>query len=128
LICLSGPLGAGKTVLVRGLASGLGCAPGEVCSPTYVLERLHPGSRLTLRHMDAYRLSGPEEFEEADLAAGLSAPGAVTALEWADRVAAALPAERLWVRLEPQDGTRRLLRLEAHGKRYAALLRGLAGG
>ena len=99
LICLQGDLGAGKTVFVRGLAEGLGCDLSEVSSPTYVLERVYPGRRLLLRHLDAYRLSGPEEFEESDLNSGLNAPDTVSALEWPGRVEDSLPAFRLDVRI-----------------------------
>jgi len=126
LICLIGELGAGKTVLVRGLARGLGCPPDEVASPTYVLERLYPG-RLTLRHLDAYRLSGPREFEEADLAGGFSAPGTVSVIEWADRVAEALPAERLEVRMEILAESERRLTLEARGEGYREIIERLGG-
>jgi tRNA threonylcarbamoyladenosine biosynthesis protein TsaE len=125
LLCLFGELGAGKTVLVRGLARGLGCPGGQVASPTYVLERLYPG-RLALRHLDAYRLSGPGELEDADLAAA-SPPGEVCVLEWADRVAAALPAERLEVRFEVLGESERRLTLAARGGRHLRLLERLAG-
>jgi tRNA threonylcarbamoyladenosine biosynthesis protein TsaE len=122
VIALTGPLGAGKTVFVRGLARALGCPAGEVASPTYILERVYPG-RLLLRHLDAYRLSGAAEFEAADLAAGLSAPGSVAVLEWADRVAGALPADRLEIRFEVLDAATRRLFCSAGSER----LRGLAG-
>lgn len=128
LICLVGELGAGKTVFVRGLARALGCPPGEVTSPTYVLERVHPGERLALRHLDAYRLSGAAEFEEADLAGGLTAPGTVAVLEWADRVESALPAERLVVRIGTAGETCRRLLFTAHGERYRQLLRQVSTG
>jgi tRNA threonylcarbamoyladenosine biosynthesis protein TsaE len=81
VLLLEGPLGAGKTVLVQGLASGLGCA-GEVASPTFVLVRQHPG-RLELVHADLYRLEQRAEVEALGLLE-LSADG-VLAIEWADR-------------------------------------------
>jgi tRNA threonylcarbamoyladenosine biosynthesis protein TsaE len=122
LVCLRGELGAGKTVLVRGLARALGCPTDEVSSPTYVLERIYCGTRLLLSHLDAYRLSGPDEFEESDLGAKMTDPGVVSALEWADRVEAALPPERLEVTISADDRGRRILRLTARGARYQALL------
>jgi len=126
LLALVGPLGAGKTVFVRGLARALGCPAREVASPTYVLERVYPGGRLTLRHLDAYRLSGAAEFESSDLGAGLAAPGSVAVIEWADRVASALPGERLEVAFENLGGDARRLVLAARGERYRRLLDNLA--
>jgi len=98
VVGLVGPLGAGKTLFVRAVAEGLAVPePGLVASPTFVLIREYFG-RLTIYHFDAYRLSGPEQFEllgpeeyfESD---------AVCLVEWADRVADAMPAERVEVQL-----------------------------
>jgi tRNA threonylcarbamoyladenosine biosynthesis protein TsaE len=97
VVSLSGPLGAGKTRLVQGLAAGLG-VQGRVTSPTFVLVRRHAG-RLPLLHCDAYRLE-----RTGDLAAlddDLLAPDVVTCVEWGDAVASALPDERLDVALAP---------------------------
>ena len=126
LLALVGPLGAGKTVFVRGLARALGCPEEAVASPTYVLERVYPGGRLTLRHLDAYRLSGAAEFEASDLGAGLSAPGSVAAIEWADRVRDALPAERLEISFENLGGDARRLCLAGRGEHHRRLLDNLA--
>src|SRR5262245_60864436 len=65
LVLLAGPLGAGKTVLVRGIAAGLGVI-GRVSSPTFVIERVHkaPNGGVPLVHVDAYRLIG--HIEEVD--------------------------------------------------------------
>ena len=94
LLGLIGELGAGKTRLVKGIASGLGLKDeDQVRSPTFVLIREHPG-RLRLFHVDAYRLGGPGEL----LALGLDEildQGGLTAVEWADRVADSLPTDRL---------------------------------
>ena len=64
VVLLSGELGAGKTVFVRGLARGLGADPDEVSSPTFVLLTSYPG-RLTLHHADLYRLSGDGDDDGA---------------------------------------------------------------
>lgn len=68
LLILSGPLGAGKTTLARGIGEGLGVR-GPVTSPTFVLARTHPSlvSGPPLIHVDAYRLSDPNEFDDLDL-------------------------------------------------------------
>lgn len=80
-ILLEGPLGAGKTVLVQGIGLGIGYK-GRVLSPSFVLERVHQG-RLTLRHLDLYRLSGDEAME----AGLLEEPDSktVVVVEWAQR-------------------------------------------
>lgn len=122
VICLRGELGAGKTVFVRGLADGLGCPPAGVASPTYVIERICPGRELLLRHMDAYRLSGAEEFEAADLATALGAPGTVVALEWAGRVEDCLPAERIEADLEARGDQERAVAISGLGAEAAALV------
>jgi tRNA threonylcarbamoyladenosine biosynthesis protein TsaE len=80
---LSGDLGAGKTQLVKGLARGLGITE-RVRSPTFALVNIYAGGRLTLFHLDLYRL----ETREQILAAGLEeylTPDGVTVIEWADR-------------------------------------------
>ena len=81
VVLLEGALGAGKTVLVKGLAAGLG-VDDEVVSPTFVLVRQYVG-RLPLVHADLYRLDDRAEIEALGLLE-LSAEG-VLALEWADR-------------------------------------------
>lgn len=112
LVVLAGPLGAGKTVLVRGLARGLGVV-GAVTSPTFVIAREHrplPGGvGVPLVHVDAYRLGlGPgariaDELDDLDLDTPLT--GAVVAVEWGEGVAERLSADHLLVRLHrrPDD-------------------------
>src|SRR5471032_268723 len=80
VILLFGDLGAGKTALVRGLAEGLGIAPGEVTSPTFTLIQEYRGGRLPLFHVDLYRLKSIE-VEELGLDDERMAEG-VTAIEW----------------------------------------------
>src|SRR5262245_38332768 len=92
VLALTGELGAGKTELTRGLARALG-VPGSVpvCSPSYLLLNLYRGGRLPLAHFDAYFMQGADDLERAGLAE-LLAEGWVAVVEWADRVAPALPA------------------------------------
>src|SRR6266511_3298084 len=94
VVALVGPLGAGKTHLVRAVAEGLGLADSRaVSSPTFVLIQEYE-ARLPVYHFDAYRLRGAGEF--FDLGAHeYFAGGGVCLVEWADRVAACLPAEHL---------------------------------
>jgi len=79
LVVLTGPLGAGKTTLTRGIAEGLGVR-GPVQSPTFVLARTHPSLRggPALVHVDAYRLGSPAELDDL----GLDLERSVTIVEW----------------------------------------------
>ena len=89
VLLLSGPLGAGKTAFVRGLARGLGIDADEVSSPTFTLLHDYGGGRLRLFHADLYRLG---QGGAADL--GLEEAGVddgVLAVEWPDRLAHAFP-------------------------------------
>jgi tRNA threonylcarbamoyladenosine biosynthesis protein TsaE len=126
LVALSGPLGAGKTLFVQGLAEGLGVDPARVTSPTFVIasEYPAPGGR-TLAHVDLYRVASRDELEATGFA-DLLAPGALVAVEWADRFPGALPADRLEIRLaRPAAGappTRRDLNAVALGAVAEAVL------
>jgi tRNA threonylcarbamoyladenosine biosynthesis protein TsaE len=105
MLALIGPLGAGKTELAKGVAEGLGVT-SVVNSPTFVLMNEHSG-RLRLFHIDAYRLDDPEEAVAAGLFDDRQAAG-VAVVEWADRLADRLPAERLELTLVPEsDGSDR---------------------
>jgi tRNA threonylcarbamoyl adenosine modification protein YjeE len=93
VIALDGPLGAGKTTLVRALVEGLGGDPAQVSSPTFtLLHRYH--ARWPVVHVDAYRL------QDAAALAGLGfdelAEDGIGVIEWAERVATALPAGSTW--------------------------------
>lgn len=78
LVVLTGPLGAGKTTMTRGLGAALG-ARGQVSSPTFVLARTHPTTAgPDLVHVDAYRLSDPVELDDLDL----DWDGSIVVVEW----------------------------------------------
>jgi len=109
IVAYTGGLGAGKTAFTRGLARGLGIAH-PVSSPTYTIVNEYEGGRLPLFHIDAYRLSGPDEFELMDSSAYLYG-GGVCAIEWSERVAAALPREALRIDIEPIEGEARRIRM-----------------
>ena len=116
VLALWGELGSGKTVFTKGLAAGLGLAePREVTSPTYVLLVVYDGA-VPLNHFDAYRLSSPEEFLGLDGGESLCG-GAVSVVEWADRVAAVLPDRRVDIRFEVLGGTRRRVEITPRGGR-----------
>lgn len=121
VIALNGPLGAGKTHLSRAIAEGLCIAnPAAVTSPTFTLIHEY-AARLPIFHFDAYRLNGPEALLDLGVTEYYEA-GGVCLIEWADRVAGALPAERLSIRLEPVTEIRRSVTIEAMGANYLALL------
>jgi len=84
VIGLAGELGAGKTLLTRGIARGLGFA-GRVHSPTFALVNLYEGGRLPMHHFDFYRLDQPESLHRADLLRWLEAPPGLSVVEWFDR-------------------------------------------
>jgi tRNA threonylcarbamoyladenosine biosynthesis protein TsaE len=126
VIALSGPLGAGKTTFVQGLASGLGVPPERhVASPSFALVNEHPG-RLDLVHVDFYRIRGPAELPELGLEEAYDR--AVTAIEWAERFPDSLPEDTLYITLAAEDDSTRLLRARASGPRGEALLHILLEG
>ena len=112
VLLLSGDLGAGKTAFVRGLAQGLGIAEDEVSSPTFTLVHEYRGGRLTLYHVDLYRLDraatddlGLDEMGVAD---------GVLAIEWPDRLTHAI-GPTLRVRIDIVDATTRRIDLTPSG-------------
>jgi tRNA threonylcarbamoyladenosine biosynthesis protein TsaE len=105
VIGLIGPLGAGKTRLVRAFAEAMGVDPLAIASPTFVLIHEYEGE-LPVYHFDVYRLPSLQAFEDLGVADYWSA-GGVCLVEWADRVLPLLPAETWMVRIEPMDATRR---------------------
>ncbi len=119
VIALVGPLGAGKTAFVKGLAHGLGLDPAQVASPTFVIacEYATPaGPRLA--HLDCLRVESEAELESAGFL-DLLVPGVVLAVEWSDRFPRALPTDHLELRLtrasDPGAATRRELNAVAFG-------------
>jgi len=110
VVALIGTLGAGKTRLVQAVAMALGVPDGTVTSPTFVLVNEYTRGRLPIYHFDTYRLKdedeflalGPDEYFDA---------GGITFVEWADRVAELLPADRLEITIEVADETTRRISL-----------------
>ncbi|MFI6320768.1 tRNA (adenosine(37)-N6)-threonylcarbamoyltransferase complex ATPase subunit type 1 TsaE [Nonomuraea sp. NPDC050556] len=94
LLVLSGPLGAGKTTLVQGIAEGLKVR-GPITSPTFVIARVHPSlcGGPALVHVDAYRLGGDLEVDDLDLDASLE--DSVTVVEWGEGLVEGLSDDRL---------------------------------
>lgn len=116
-VCLSGPLGAGKSTLARALIRSLTTAREEVPSPTFTLVQFYEGPRLKIAHFDLYRLTNPDEAYEIGLDEALDEGAAV--IEWPERLQGCLPADRLDVEIAPVDsldwGAGRSARLTPHG-------------
>ena len=134
VVLLSGELGAGKTVLVQGIAAGLGVAE-PATSPTFALLHEHEGAELRLLHADAWRLSSPAEAGDLALAEEVGDGRTALVVEWGERAAPAVPGEHLRVVIEPGSGEdERTLQLYLDGPGWEArrdrLLAGLptAGG
>lgn len=119
-LALSGELGAGKTALVRGIATGIGAPPSAVSSPTFVLIHEYQG-RLPLVHVDLYRLRSDAEAESTGLRDYFQGD-TVTAIEWADKFPDLLPEDRLNITLRHASPTTRTAHLTAHGPQSAQLL------
>ena len=113
-VCLSGPLGAGKSSLARALIRALTSPDEEVPSPTYTLVQAYRGADFEIAHFDLYRLEDPDEARELGLDEALEHGAAV--IEWPQRLGGALPADRLSLDIEPTaDGAARVARLTFHG-------------
>lgn len=113
-IALYGPLGAGKTALVRGIAQGLGASPAAVTSPTFVVIHEYDQGRLPLAHMDLYRICSPRDLESTGLIEYFSGQ-TVTVIEWADKGLAALPQDRIEITLNHRAMRSRTIQLCATG-------------
>jgi tRNA threonylcarbamoyladenosine biosynthesis protein TsaE len=122
LVVLTGPLGAGKTVLAQGIGAGLGVI-GEVTSPTFVIARVHRGP-LPLVHVDAYRIGAVAEIDDLDLDASLD--DSVTLVEWGEGLVERLAEAYLEIRIERRDDESRVIELVPHGGDWPRRLDALA--
>ncbi len=123
-IALLGTLGAGKTRLVQAIAAASGVPREDVVSPTFVLCQQYTGSR-SINHLDAYRLRDEDEFRELG-AEELFASQAVTIIEWADRIADALPDDYLQIEITVSGPTSRQFVVRAIGDQYTPVIVELA--
>ena len=123
VIALSGDLGAGKTQLVKGIARGLGIA-ARVHSPSFTLVNVYTGGRLTLFHLDLYRLETKEQILSAGIEDYLQ-PDGVVVIEWAERwfgdvhspqsTVHSPPGSFRWVNIEAMNATERKIVYEDSG-------------
>ncbi len=125
VICLEGDLGAGKTTLTQAIAQGLGVPADQyVTSPSFAIFHEYFG-RIPLYHMDFYRVHGPGEIVDLGLDEYFHL-GGLTVIEWPERAAGLLPAERLVLHIASPGGDSRMVRCLCSGnwsERMAALQR-----
>lgn len=122
IICLSGQLGSGKTVLTKGIAEGIGFKKEAVVSPTFVIIRQYDKGKLPLYHFDLYRLRSPEDIQSLGYEEYFFGEG-VTVVEWSDKLKHLMPKEYLSIEVEIKTETDRCLHLKAFGRRYEELLK-----
>ena len=123
VICLSGDMGAGKTMFASGIGKGWG-AKTPLTSPTYNLIHEHRRDKDNQRlfHLDCYRLDSIQDAESTGLDDVLDGRGPVI-LEWPEHIEMILPEKRLWIELRILEPTRRNFMFNASGKRYEELVK-----
>jgi tRNA threonylcarbamoyladenosine biosynthesis protein TsaE len=122
VLCLSGDMGAGKTVFAAGIGKGWE-ATTLLTSPTFALVHVHEREKdkQRLYHLDCYRLDSAADADTIGLEEILNGSGPVL-FEWPERIKSALPSEHLWADLRVLETTRRLFNFQAIGARHRALL------
>ena len=126
VITLIGELGAGKTCLVRGIATGIGLSTEEVTSPTFTVIQEYE-STPPIAHVDLYRLEHSMAIEDIGLSSYFDT-NHVVIIEWADRISSSqIPEDRLALHLNHRSRNSRHCTLQAFGKKSQALLQALIG-
>ncbi|KXB64256.1 tRNA (adenosine(37)-N6)-threonylcarbamoyltransferase complex ATPase subunit type 1 TsaE [Olsenella sp. DNF00959] len=130
VLVLTGDLGAGKTQLTKGVASGLGIKD-DVTSPTFTIEMVYGGGRMPLYHFDLYRLDDPDQLEDIGLFDAMGVDGPCL-IEWGEQFLGQIGPERVDVFLSRRDDEarageepRRSIRFVAHDGRGRELVRAL---
>ena len=122
-VTLHGPLGAGKTTLVRHLLQALG-VQGRIKSPTYAVVEPYALPGLDIWHFDFYRFNDPREWEDAGFRDIFASPGLKLA-EWPDKAAAVLPPSDLAIALHTEADQARVATVQAHTPKGEGLLAAL---
>jgi tRNA threonylcarbamoyladenosine biosynthesis protein TsaE len=121
IICLFGQLGSGKTVLTKGIASGLGIKTNKITSPSFVIIHPYLEAKIPFYHFDLYRLKAHQDI----LALGYEEylyNEAIKVIEWAESLGILLPREFLKIELYIKADQQRLLKFSAQGQHYKKLL------
>lgn len=109
LVALYGPLGAGKTCFVRGIAKAAGVDPDDVNSPSFTLINEYPDGETPIFHFDLYRMADPSEFHSIGGDDYLNRDGIIL-IEWAENGKGFIPERRIDIRFEIVDEhTRRII-------------------
>ena len=124
IICLSGELGSGKTVLAKGIASGLKIGAFDITSPSFVIMRPHLQGKLPFYHFDLYRLKDAQDISALGYEEYFYGEG-VSVIEWPEKLGCLIPEECLKVELSYQGEFKRKLKFYAQGERYKALLKNI---
>jgi tRNA threonylcarbamoyladenosine biosynthesis protein TsaE len=125
IIALTGELGCGKTLLTRGICTGLDVPLRQVNSPTFVLVNEYKG-RLPVFHMDLYRLEGIDDgFEIGIMDYFIRAADGVMIIEWAEKMSSLLPPDILRVEFDIISESKRHIRFSSKLKRFADLFQEL---
>jgi tRNA threonylcarbamoyladenosine biosynthesis protein TsaE len=111
VLALTGDLGAGKTVLVKGIAAGLG-VKNIVTSPTFVIMKVYNASRSgaaikKLAHIDCYRVGEPELIEAIGAREYFGRPDAITLIEWAEKIKKIIPQYSIGIKIALKEGNKR---------------------
>ncbi|MBP2655752.1 MAG: tsaE [Firmicutes bacterium] len=120
VICLSGDLGAGKTLLVQGMAAGMGITD-DVTSPTFTILQVYDNGRIPFYHFDLYRLDTSRELENIGFEEYVGTDG-VAVIEWADKFVEAMPENCLWIEINLGQGeNERIIYVKPEGERFGRL-------
>lgn len=118
VVALMGPLGSGKTILAKGMTSGLGFKGNyPVTSPSYVVINYYPGI-IPIYHMDLYRIKNAEELEDLGYEEYFYGDGALI-VEWADRFLPYFPPERIQIEIRVLGEQSREFKIKGMGEKYA---------
>ncbi|MGD2044511.1 MAG: tRNA (adenosine(37)-N6)-threonylcarbamoyltransferase complex ATPase subunit type 1 TsaE [Acidimicrobiia bacterium] len=123
IVVLAGGLGSGKTLLTRGIATGLG-VDEPVTSPSFVLVREYRSGFMPVVHVDVYRLNSMNEFDDLDVLE-MSKDG-ILIIEWGGAIESALPADHLRIEFDVEDDDCRVLRFVGEGAWSSRDLGGVA--
>jgi tRNA threonylcarbamoyl adenosine modification protein YjeE len=124
-VALSGDLGAGKTTFVKAVAAAAGIDPADVVSPTFGLIHVHDGPRGRLLHADLYRLPDAAALHETGWDDAVAAAD-WTLVEWPERIAPALPPDRLDVAIAITGPASRAFTFTSRGSRHDRVVDDLA--
>lgn len=123
-ICLSGDLGAGKTLLVKGIASGIGVTEA-VTSPTFTLLQIYETGRIPIHHFDLYRLEDSAQLFDIGFEEYVGTDN-ITLIEWANQFVTEMPEACLWIEIKKgASDEERILTMTPQGARYQALCVGV---